>query len=116
MKHQVWKTLVKLLFVLSFLFVCGNAFSQITAIHVNAEWNKTNSVDWFSELKECKKKNLLIEEEGVQKKYNIAVVPTILLFKDGEEVKRFQADISFKMAATRKEIQEYIDDLIMSDF
>ena len=38
------------------------------------------------------------------------------MFDDGEEVKRFQADLSFKMVATRKDIQEYIDELIMSKF
>jgi len=40
----------------------------------------------------------------------------IIVFDDGEESKRFQADLSFKMAATRKEIQEYIDELIISKF
>ena len=49
-------------------------------------------------------------------KYEIAIVPTIVVFDDGEEVKRFQADISFKMVATRKEVQEYIDELIISKF
>ena len=49
-------------------------------------------------------------------KHNVVVVPTIILFQDGEEVKRYQADISFKMVATRKEVQEDIDELIMSDF
>ena len=51
-----------------------------------------------------------------QKKYSIAVVPTIIIFDDGEEVKRFQADLSFKMVSTKKEIQEYIDELIISKF
>ena len=43
------------------------------------------------------------------------VVPTIIIF-NGEEVKRYQADLSFTMAATRKEVQEEVDELIMSDF
>jgi len=51
-----------------------------------------------------------------QEKYQIAIVPTIVLLKDGEEVKRFQADLSFKMVATRKEIQATIDEILMSDF
>jgi hypothetical protein len=38
------------------------------------------------------------------------------VFDEGEEVKRFQADLSFKMVATREEIQEYIDELIISKF
>ena len=53
--------------------------------------------------------------EEWQKKYNIVVVPTIIVF-NGEEVERFQADLSFKLLATRKEIQETIDEIIMSDF
>ena len=52
----------------------------------------------------------------VKKKYSIAIVPTIVVFNDGEEVKRYQADLSFKMLATKEEIQNYIDELIMSQF
>ena len=33
-----------------------------------------------------------------------------------EESKRYQADLSFKIDATREEIQDYIDELIMSAF
>ena len=43
-------------------------------------------------------------------------VTTIIIFKDGEEVARFQADLSFKMVATREEVQEEIDNQLMSDF
>ena len=52
----------------------------------------------------------------LQKKHKIAVVPTIIIFKDDEEVKRFQADLSFKMVATKEEVQEEIDEQLMSDF
>ena len=44
------------------------------------------------------------------------MVPTIVLFLDGEEVERFQADISFKMSATKSEVQEAIDEAIMGGF
>jgi hypothetical protein len=43
-------------------------------------------------------------------------VPTIIIFNNGEEVKRFQADISFKMVATKEEVQEEISKLIMNKF
>ena len=33
-----------------------------------------------------------------------------------EEVKRFQADISFSMKATKEEVQEVINEQLMSDF
>ena len=98
------------------LLFYNGAFAQIKAVHFNADWNKNNDVEWFTKLNDCDKQSLLIEEKDNQSKYQIAVVPTIIIFDDGEELKRFQADISFSMVATKKEIQEYIDELIISQF
>ena len=109
-----WKLLSMYLLVLFLLVVSSSAFSQVTAIHFNAGFNSANDVEWFKKLGDCDKEVMTIDGNNNQKKYSIAVVPTIIIFDDGEEVKRFQADLSFKMVATRKEIQEYIDELIMS--
>jgi len=98
------------------ILISTTCFCQITAVHLNADWNSANDVVWFSKLKECGRQTLLIEQNDNQTKYKIAVVPTIIVFDDGEEVKRFQADLSFKMVSTKKEIQEYIDELIISKF
>ena len=98
------------------ILISTTCFCQITAVHFNADWNSANDVVWFSKLKECGRQTLLIEQNDNQTKYEIAVVPTIIVFDDGEEVKRFQADLSFKMVSTKKEIQEYIDELIISKF
>ncbi len=68
----------------------NSIFAQIQVSQFNAAWNKANEV--------------------------IAVVPTVIIFKDGDEVARFQADLSFKMVATKEEVQEKIDEIIMSDF
>tara|TARA_R100000030_G_C3202092_1_gene111179 strand:+ start:357 stop:704 length:348 start_codon:yes stop_codon:yes gene_type:complete len=111
-----WKLLSMYLLVLFLLVVSSSAFSQVTAIHFNAGFNSANDVEWFEKLGDCDKEVMTIDGNDNQKKYSIAVVPTIIIFDDGEEVKRFQADLSFKMVATRKEIQEYIDELIMSKF
>jgi thiol-disulfide isomerase/thioredoxin len=114
-KTQAKLLTVYLLFIASIL-ACNGAFGQIQAVHFNADWNNANDVNWFSELGDCEKKSLLIEADNNQSRYNIAVVPTIVIFDDGEEVKRYQADLSFKMMATKKEIQGYIDELIISKF
>ncbi len=98
------------------LFISTTCFCQITAVHFNADWNSANNVEWFNKLSDVDKSNKDIGGGDTQKKYSIAVVPTIIIFDDGEEVKRFQADLSFKMVATKKEIQEYIDELIISKF
>ena len=107
---------MKNLILITCLLLCFSASSQITAIHFNAEWNKANNVEWFNNLSDVDKNNMDIGEGDCQKKYSIAIVPTIVVFNDGEEVKRYQADLSFKMLATREEIQNYIDELIMSQF
>ena len=101
---------------LLFSLVSLVAFSQVKVIHFNAGWNEANDVEWFDKLSDASKKSLNIDNTDIQKKYAIAIVPTIIVFDDGEEVKRFQADLSFKMVATREEIQEYIDELIISKF
>ena len=104
--------------IIILVFTVSQAFSQITVKHFNAEWNKSNGVEWFMDLEDCNTKSYvdIAKDVDAQKKYKIAVVPTIIIFKDGEEVARFQADLSFKLLATKEEVQEEIDEQLMSDF
>jgi len=106
------------MFILLLLLLSGNAFGQIELKHFNAGWNSANDVPWFMDLEDAKTKGYtdIAKDAEAQTKYKIAVVPTIIIFKDGEEVARFQADLSFKMVATREEIQEEISNQLMSDF
>ena len=91
--------------------------AQITVTHFNAEWNDANKVEWFEKLDDCELAKVDIGKElKLQQEHKVVIVPTIIIFKDGEEIKRYQADLSFKMLATRKEIQEFINEQIMSDF
>ena len=105
----------KLLFIL--MLFSQAILAQIEAKHFNAGWNEANNVTWFMDL-DCKTKGLtdIAKNPDAAKEYKIAVVPTIIIFKDGEEALRFQADLSFKMLATREEVEEAIDELLMSDF
>ena len=116
MKNPIYKIFGVYLIVLFSILCSTNAFGQVTAIHFNAGWNEANNVEWFGKLSDVEKENMDIGKGDCQKKYSIAIVPTIVVFNDGEEVKRFQADLSFKMLATREDIQGYIDELIMSQF
>ena len=106
----------KLLFLL--ILFSNAAFAQIELKHFNAGWNSANDVSWYMDLKDCKTigHTDIAKDTEAQKKYKIAVVPTLIIFKDGEEVARFQADLSFKMVATKEEVQEEIDNQLMSDF
>ena len=105
----------KLLLLL--LLMSGVAFSQIQVIHFNANWNATNDVKWVEDLSDCKIKKIdIATDTDAATKYEIVVVPTIVIFNDGEEVKRYQADISFAMKATKEEVQEKIDEIMMDSF
>ena len=104
--------------VIFFMLLANGAFAQIKVTQFNASWNNANDVSWVMDLEDVKTSGYtdIAKDTEAQTKYKIAVVPTIIIFKDGEEVARFQADLSFKMVATREEVQEEIDNQLMSDF
>ena len=114
----VWQQYVIYVLVMLFVFFASTAYGQIEVKHFNAGWNSANDVSWFMDLNDCKTIGTtdIAKNPDIATKHKIAVVPTIIIFKDGEEVARFQADLSFKMVATREEVQEEIDNQLMSDF
>ena len=113
-----WKVFGMYLLMLFFMLISSSAFSQIQVAQFNAGWNDANTVSWVMDLEDCKTIAYvdIAEQAAAQAEYKIAVIPTIIIFKDEEEVARFQADLSFKMVATREEVQEEISNQLMSDF
>jgi len=103
--------------ILILMLIASSSSGQIVVTHFNAAWNDPNKVSYIGELTDC---DIVYVDIAVapklQAKHEIVVVPTVVIFKDGEEIKRFQADISFSMKATRKEMQAEIDELLMEDF
>ena len=116
-----FRTVIAYIFLMICMFVAGTAFSQnmcnsdICVVQFNASWNESNSVDYLGKLTDCEVMNINIDEGTYQSDYEIVVVPTIIVFH-GKEVERFQANIMMQMEATRKEVQESIDEIIMSKF
>ena len=113
-----WPTRLVYMLIIVFMLLSSICFSQIKVVQFNAGWNKANDIPWVMSLKDCKTKAYtdIAANPNEAKKYKISSVPTIIIFKDGEEVARFQADLSFTLAATKEEVQEEIDNIIMSDF
>ena len=113
-----WRIFGIYLLVIVLMCICGKASGQISVSQFNAEWNNGNAVDWIQDLSDCETVTYvdIMTSPKMQKRHKIAVIPTIIIFKDGEEVARFQADLSFKMLATREDVQEEIDNILMSDF
>ena len=93
-----WRIFVVYIFILVLILFCGTAFGQITVSHFNADWNDANKVEWIDKLTDCDITKVdIVENPKLQSKHEIVVVPTIIVFKDGE-------------------IQGIIDELLMSDF
>jgi len=83
-------------------------------VQVNASWNFKNRLE-IEKLKDCyiAELDLTNKQIGVviQREWNIKVVPTIIIFENGKEVKRFEPGISMKfdedsvLTEIRKEIR-----------
>ena len=116
--NVTWRIFGMYMLVMLFMLIVNGAFAQMKVIQFNAGWNSTNEVPWVMDLEDCNTYSYvdIATDTEAQTKYKIAVIPTIIIFKDGEEVARFQADLSFKMVATKEEVQEEIDNQLMSDF
>ena len=113
-----WKIFGIYLLILILVCTCSKASGQIYVAQFNAAWNSSNEVSWVMDLDDCQTIAYIdiAADPKMQTKHKIAAIPTIIIFKDDVEVARFQADLSFKMMATREEVQEEIDNLLMSDF
>jgi len=91
--------------------------SGVCVVEFNASFNASNSVDWLDDLSDCKGKRVdILASPELQKEHKIVVVPTIIVFNDGDEVERFQANIMMQLEASKKEVQEAVDEILMSSF
>ena len=109
-------------FLIIFFILTSTMYGQdfpdgMVAVEFNASFNKSNEVAWLSKLSDCETQRIDITADSRwSKEYKIVVVPTIVIFNNNEEVKRFQANIMMTMEATRKEVQDAVDEIIMEAF
>ena len=112
-------------------FGCGTAMGQdfingdfkdrvakdIVAVEFWADWNKANQFAELNKLKECEAYRLdIMVDADTQAKYNITAIPTVIIFDNGVEKCRFNANIMFQLEADRKIIQNSIDTIILNKF
>ena len=90
--------------------------TELCVVQFNAGWNSANDVEWVEKLKNCEIIYIDIAADAAsQAEYEIVVVATIIVF-NGEEIKRFQADISFAMKATKEDVQEVVNEVKMDEY
>ena len=122
--NTIWKIFGGYLLVILLMLISSTANGQspcgnggICVTQFNAGFNEANKVTWVTELSDCSTKfiDIMVDSKAAGK-YKIVVVPTIVIYSDGEEVARFQANIMMQMKATQKEIQGKIDEILMDAF
>ena len=93
--------------------------SGITLVEFWANWNVANKVTLLDSItiEDAKIYRVLIDTNMVlATEQKIVVVPTIIFYDDGKEFKRLQADLTFKMKVTKKDLHGVVDELLMSKF
>ena len=112
----------KLLLLLLFLGLCLITKSQdipqegLAVVEFNAPFSGTKC-EYLEKLNDCETTRIDISKDPkIGPKHKVVVVPTLIIFQDGEEVARFQANIMMQLEVTKNEVQEKIDEIIMEDF
>ena len=52
----------------------------------------------------------------IQAENEVVILPTIIFYDEGEEVKRLQGDMSFTLKTTIKELDEIVEEILGSKF
>ena len=84
-----------------------------------ATWNETNKVsvidEWDSFDAKVYRLNIDLYPK-IQADNNVVILPTIIFFDDGEEVKRLQGDMTFTLKTTTDELDEIVEEILGSKF
>ncbi len=98
-----------LLYVLFVLWVCSISAQETTVLQINAKWNYKNNYD-LSKIKNAVIKFSYLKDQPVDIRKNITAVPVIAIIdKNGKVRMQYVADLSFKIQATRQEIQDVVN-------
>ena len=89
----------------------------IVVVEFWAGWNSINEVKELDKLKDAEIFKVNIDTEiNLMLKHKVSSIPTVIIYNNGKEEERWEADITFKASCDRKDIQEKIDELYSSKF
>ena len=84
-----------------------------------AGWNEMNKVAILDEWDTFDAKVFRLNIElfpTIQSDNNVVILPTIIFYDEGEEVKRLQGDMSFTLKVTTEQLDEIIEEILGSKF
>ena len=84
-----------------------------------ATWNEKNKVvlldGWDTFDAKVYRLNIDLYPE-IQANNDVVILPTIIFYDEGEEVKRLQGDMSFSLKTSIKEFENIIEEILSSKF
>ena len=92
---------------------------DIVIVEFWASWNEANKVSILDEWDTFDAKVYRINIDlysKIQADNEVVILPTIIFYDDGKEVKRLQGDMSFSLEVTIKELDDIVDEILMSKF
>jgi len=81
-----------------------------TVLHLNANWNKDNSLP-IQTLNGCNLEWAILEEQPKSVQEKFSKIPVIALKKGNEPVRVWEGNIMFEPTVTIEEIQEVLNEL-----
>ena len=104
--------------------VTDENFSKATArglvvVEFWATWNEANKVSIIDEWDtfDAKVYRLNIDlYPKIQADNEVVILPTIIFYDEGEEVKRLQGEMSFTLKVTTEQLDEIVEEILGSKF
>ena len=88
----------------------------IVLVEFWASFNSVNEVN-LKKIYDCKKYRVdMSQDPSLMTKHNVMAVPTIVIYHNGKEIKRFLPGLMLKLDVDVKEIQAVIDELVGDKF
>ena len=91
----------------------------LVVVEFYATWNEANKVEAIDEWDSFDAKVYRVNIDSypkIQADNNVVILPTIIFFDDGEEVKRLQGDMSFTLKTTTDELDEVVEEILGNKF
>jgi len=101
--------------LLTVLFIAAtSAQEKLSVLHFNYKWNKDNNFD-LRGIKNADVQYVWVENQPDKIRQTIKSVPVIaILGKDGKVKMQFVANLSFKIQATKEEVQNAINRILIN--
>ena len=88
----------------------------IVVVEFWASFNSVNEVN-LKKIYDCKKYRVdMSQDPSLMAKHSVMAVPTVVIYHNGKEVKRFLPGLMLKLDVDVKEIQAVIDELVGDKF